>query len=532
MLANTLNLSSIRWKILFGNGILITILVAAMLYTVTLLSKNISLSERQSVLTSELSEIQEVQGLLSQVRQNHVEFLLLFQNKSKQLRDDAFTQLVQTLEGSNIGDPSLFVANIQKIDEKIELSTLAFINNDRITAAFQLNEFVEQSIALEQKFQGLINDSRNRINESANTIGSTSTTLSFVSYLLLAVTLILGTTISIILANIISKNIIKVKDTVESIERNGDLTQRISVKTNDEVGQLANSINNLVDSVGNIVKEVSTHSENLAAASEKLEATANDTNAAMEKEFDEIKHIVKAIDSMSESMAEVTHKVQSTTEAAKTGHKESQNGIQIVSDASQACNQLATEVTQSSDEITKLEQESQNIGRVLDVIISIAEQTNLLALNAAIEAARAGEQGRGFAVVADEVRSLAQKTQESTAEIQNLMETLQSGTGTASQSMNQSLTQVNDTVAKAEQASASFTTIVDSISNVMDMSEQIASSAQEQTSINDEINTNIQNIRKIAEQAVQASETTHHASSEMKELGTQLKVLVQQFKVA
>ncbi|EJM17950.1 methyl-accepting chemotaxis protein, partial [Pseudomonas sp. GM21] len=210
---------------------------------------------------------------------------------------------------------------------------------------------------------------------------------------------------------------------------------------------------------------------------------------------------------------------------------EAREGGKVVNEAIAQIERLASEVVRSTEAMSVLQQESDKIGSVMDVIKAVAEQTNLLALNAAIEAARAGEAGRGFAVVADEVRGLAQRTQKSTEEIEGLVAALQSGTQQVSAVMNNSRTLTDSSVALTRKAGVSLENITRTVSNIQSMNQQIAAAAEQQSAVAEEISRSIINVRDVSEQTAAASDETAASSVELARLGNQLQMMVSHFRV-
>jgi methyl-accepting chemotaxis protein len=312
---------------------------------------------------------------------------------------------------------------------------------------------------------------------------------------------------------------------------NGDLTQRIKVSGTDEIAQLANAFNLFAEKIQNIIKEVSSITDNVANASERMTVVTDETRKGADRQQQETDEVAIAVNEMAAAGQEVARNASSAADAAHNADVAADNGRQVVGHTIEAIDSLAREVSDAGVVIDRVEKDSESIGGVLDVIKGIAEQTNLLALNAAIEAARAGEQGRGFAVVADEVRTLASRTQQSTAEIQTMIERLQSGTRDAVSVMEQSRQMAEATVGQAAKAGTSLEEINAAVTTIKDLNSQIACSAEEQSSVAEEINEKVVRISDITDQTAAGSQQSASASNELNQLAETLKVLVGQFKV-
>jgi len=311
-----------------------------------------------------------------------------------------------------------------------------------------------------------------------------------------------------------------------------DLTFSCTIKSNDVIGIIIDSFNGMTVNLRNLIEELRVSARSMVVSVEEMTAAASETEDRVKRQHAETDQVAQAMNQMTAAVQDVARNAEKAASAALSSKGEADNGRQVVNNTISSINSLAGEVETAASVIKKLEQESDNIGSVLDVIRGIAEQTNLLALNAAIEAARAGEQGRGFAVVADEVRTLAQRTQQSTQEIQQMIEKLQAGSRDAVKVMERGQSQAAESVEQAAKAGQSLSEITEAVAAISNMNAQIAEAAEQQGAVAEGINRSIVNMSEIANSSSHASQRSAHASSELMELADQLQTAVVDYKTA
>lgn len=311
----------------------------------------------------------------------------------------------------------------------------------------------------------------------------------------------------------------------------GDLTHNLTSKRRDELGQLQRAMQSMTLGLRELIGGISDGVTQIASAAEELSAVTEQTSAGVNSQKVETDQVATAMNEMTATVQEVARNAEEASEAAVAADQQAREGDKVVGEAIAQIERLALEVGNSTAAMGDLKRESDKIGSVLDVIKSVAQQTNLLALNAAIEAARAGEAGRGFAVVADEVRSLAQRTQKSTEEIEELIVGLQNGTQQVATIMDNSRALTDSSVELTRRAGGSLESITRTVSAIQSMNQQIAAAAEQQTAVAEEINRSVLNVRDVSEQTSAASEETAASSVELARLGTHLQMLVGRFKV-
>nr|WP_053268063.1 methyl-accepting chemotaxis protein [Pseudomonas chlororaphis] len=327
--------------------------------------------------------------------------------------------------------------------------------------------------------------------------------------------------------------VIPLRQTLKVVERvaSGDLSENLQVERRDELGQLQRAMQRMTLSLRELIGGISDGVTQIASAAEQLSAVTEQTSAGVNSQKVETDQVATAMNEMAATVQEVARNAEEASEAAVAADQQAREGDKVVGEAIAQIERLAAEVGNSTAAMGHLKQESDKIGSVLDVIKSVAQQTNLLALNAAIEAARAGEAGRGFAVVADEVRSLAQRTQKSTEEIEELIVGLQNGTQEVANIMDNSRNLTDSSVELTRRAGGSLENITRTVSAIQAMNQQIAAAAEQQSAVAEEINRSVLNVRDVSEQTSAASEETAASSVELARLGTHLQTLVGRFRV-
>ena len=311
----------------------------------------------------------------------------------------------------------------------------------------------------------------------------------------------------------------------------GDMTAHIQLDNRDELGELTTEFNNMTDRIAELIRSVSSTTSDVDQQATRVNDTAAANSEAVARQMEESGQINEAMNQMVEAVNEVTESAHRVSDSAGAAEADTEKGREVVADTVATINRLATEISGAVEVINRVNTDSDNISQVLVEIKAIAEQTNLLALNAAIEAARAGEQGRGFAVVADEVRSLSQRTHKSTEEIEGMISRLQRGVKEAVTAMTNSHDVTETTVKKSGEVTEALDRIAQGISTIVDMSHQIAQAAEEQSAVAKNVNTNVEQIGVLGQKTADNAEETLASSREMSQLTASLQRLVEAFRV-
>lgn len=446
-------------------------------------------------------------------------------------------------------------SDAEKMQDPLINNDAADINEDLSTAINEIDQFLNTLYELKNNQVAANTDATNKLAASkkdikaANKVLSTQVDLAnktatdiaklvnekvssgnFQTIAILIISILVAGFVAIITLKSITGPLDKVNEILKVVA-SGDLTKKLDESGKDEFALLAKNCNQLIDSLRHVIDGIISRSAQLASAAEQTSAVTAQSTSAIEEQRHQVSQAASATTEMSSTSQTVLSSANDALGEIKQADDEAKRVKAISEDNKVIIQSLANEVESAAQVINQLQQDSSSIGTILDVIRGIAEQTNLLALNAAIEAARAGEQGRGFAVVADEVRTLASRTQESTQEIQKMIEALQTGAEKAVSVMDNGRKQAGDCVQQTEKASLALDTITHAVHEAYDRSSQIATSAEEQSVVAHEISENLESIVAIAEQTSAGSKQTAESSSEVAKLSEELQQSVKEFKV-
>ncbi len=551
----------VRMKIMGNAGILLILLACSSLYGIYAMSQIgaslQSITEADIPLTAKITNITEHQ--LQQAL--HLERALRFSGalqqdlvhfKEEMQRFEAINHKIEeeiregeNLAGTLVGLSAEKQAEFTRVDEALKKidsahaeyarhvqTVFAHLSEGNIAAAEALIERVEvEEDQLDEKLHVLLSEITGFTAQAGlHAEQQEQRALSTLIAITLAA-LLTGFALSWLITGNITRRLSQVSKGLKAIA-SGDLRRQTHGRDGrDEIGSLKASAQEMHSRLLEMIGHISETTEQLSAAAEEMSIVTVQTREGIQQQQSETEQVATAMNEMTATVQEVANNITLSAEAAETTYRDTDNGRQIIEGTIQDIQQLASRIERGAETVQQLEQHSGEISGVLDVIKGVAEQTNLLALNAAIEAARAGEQGRGFAVVADEVRTLASRTQQSTEEINQMINSLQAVSQAAVQVMTESREQVQSVVTQATAADATFTEIRDAVAHINDMNGQIASAAEEQSCVAEEINRNIVQINDIAGETASGAEHTAIASQDLAHMATELQSIVRQFKV-
>ncbi|GGY67107.1 chemotaxis transducer [Cellvibrio zantedeschiae] len=540
---------SFRWKL----GIPLTVLVLLFLYvglysvySSGLLAKNaktiakVSLPEIQLLIQADRDMYQALtaeRALLSPnlTQQQISTFLKEHADNLKQARDRTIKS-IETSDTSTQAEKEQFLSYLQAWQTISEAIVKGSSDADEATRASLIARSLGESFQAFSKARTFLDELEEKrlahVDEFTGDIDETSDSIAHQ----LLVLLVLGTLITLaaafFLPMLVTVPLQKITDRIKNIAAgDGDLTIRIHVDRDDELGELATHVNRFMDQLQNLIRDVRSNTNEVSAAAEGLLEVSSNSQRAADNQCHAITMVVTAVNELTMAIQEVARNTSNTAQSTKDANHIAEQGQDRIRLAVNHVRGLSTHVTQTAADMAKLEDEAKNVTSVIDVIRGVAEQTNLLALNAAIEAARAGEQGRGFAVVADEVRTLASRTQQSTADIQGMLSQLQQGVQKAVEGMNSSALMTNEAVTSASDVVTSLSGIGSAVQEITNMAIQIATAVEEQSSVTAEIDRNLVEINELAMTNSDGAARTADASQKLSQLSASLRDTLRRFTV-
>jgi len=447
---------------------------------------------------------------------------------------DRFNTAVGRLEGTGVSDVARgfdaayerWLGSAQRV---LELAETGDPEQARALAASETNNLFDN---LRNYFDevGAHADARAQIR--AGEASSEGQSSSVTILLITAVAILISIGLFAVFLKMIISSIAALRDQLDNIAQGeGDLTQRIPVEMDDDLGKLAKSFNLVLENLQSMIGSIQQLTRELGTGATDLARAAKDNNDGVTRQTDSISMVATAINEMQSAIEEVAGNASRAAEITRDAEEKGKNGARIIRNSSEQVHRLAAQISKAVEVIRKLSDDSDNITSVLDVIRGIAEQTNLLALNAAIEAARAGEQGRGFAVVADEVRTLAQRTGQSTEDIQKMITTLQAGVADIVSVMETGSKEASETEKLATDAESELKAILEAMANIADVNTSVASATEEQTQVVDEINRSITEINDLATESASRSRDIDGISESLEGYARELESQTGRFRV-
>lgn len=447
---------------------------------------------------------------------------------------ERFNQAVARLEGTGVSDvargfDTAYERWLSSAQRVLQLAETGDPEQARSLAASETNELFDN---LRNYFDevGAHADAQAQIRAGEASSEGQSSSVTILLITVVAILISIG--LFAVFLKMIIASIGTLRDQLDNIAQGeGDLTQRIPVEMDDDLGKLAKSFNLVLENLQSMIGSIQQLTRELGTGASDLARAAKDNNDGVTRQTDSISMVATAINEMQSAIEEVAGNASRAAEITREAEEKGKNGARIIRSSSEQVHRLAAQISKAVEVIRKLSDDSDNITSVLDVIRGIAEQTNLLALNAAIEAARAGEQGRGFAVVADEVRTLAQRTGQSTEDIQTMITTLQTGVADIVSVMETGSKEASETEKLATDAESELKAILEAMANIADVNTSVASATEEQTQVVDEINRSITEINDLATESANRSRDIDGISESLEGYARELESQTGRFRV-
>ncbi|MBU2953939.1 methyl-accepting chemotaxis protein [Marinobacter sp. F3R08] len=456
-----------------------------------------------------------------------------FEENAVQARD-RFNQAVSNLEGTGVSDVTRgFDAAYERwLSSAQQVLRLAESGNPEQAKSLAASETSDLFDSLRKYFDEVGAHADAQAQSRAGEASLEGQNSSVTILLITAAAILISIVLFVAFLKMIIGSIQALRDQLDNIAQGeGDLTQRIPVELDDDLGKLANSFNLVLENLQSMISSIQQLTQELGTGATDLARAAKDNNDGVARQTDSISMVATAINEMQSAIEEVAGNASRAAEITREAEEKGTNGARIIRNSSEQVHRLAAQISKAVNVIRKLSDDSDNIASVLDVIRGIAEQTNLLALNAAIEAARAGEQGRGFAVVADEVRTLAQRTGQSTEDIQTMITTLQAGVADIVEVMETGSKQATETETLATDAETELKAILEAMTTIADVNTSVASATEEQTQVVDEINRSITEINDLATESAKRSQDINGISESLEGYARELESQTGRFRV-
>jgi methyl-accepting chemotaxis protein len=467
----------------------------------------------------------EILSGMLQLRRNEKDFMLRLDPKYVDKLNTNYQQLVNTIkQKSSIDNKDRILEKLEKyqqaFNQLVQQQTLIGLTaEDGILG--EMREIIHQ---VDNVLTALIKNNKQQVNDYANQVTTTA-------YIIFVLLLIISVTTAMWIAKSINTGVTQLRESMEHIAKTNDLSVTVTLKNQDELGQMATAFNKMIASFRHLIEQVNDSVATLNEATFQLTENIHTANEGVDKQLQESDMVATAVTEMVSTVEEIANNTNEAAHKAEATNANAQLGMQGVDSTMSQIEQLSSTLLASESIVQDLAKDSETIGSVLDVIRSIAEQTNLLALNAAIEAARAGEQGRGFAVVADEVRTLASRTQESTKEIESIIHALQRRTSDVVKQMSLCRTQGDESANQAAMAGKMLKEITQDVATIVDMNSAIAVAIKEQTMVAGEVNEHVVAIRDIADLSRQVAIRNAQMSEELAQQAETLKQEISRYIV-
>jgi len=467
-----------------------------------------------------------IQNALLQLRRSEKDFLLRLDEKYVQSFTDKHVVFIKLVKASNM--PNAIQQKVIKIAGQYNETFIRLVEQQRKVG---LQYYVGQQQNMRDTVHQVDEVLANLAEKVDRNVAEHTQFIDTLIYSIFFIALLLGVSLNVYTSKVINNAIGNIQSTISTIARNKDLSLNINSQGKDEIALMGSSINTLIASFKELILQVNLSVSTVNQTTETLSNNIESSNQGIQSQITETDMVATAVTEMVCTIEEIASNTSNAADKAEQTKLNSDKGQKGVESTISSIHQLSENLSSSQSVVLDLAKDSETIGSVLDVIRGIAEQTNLLALNAAIEAARAGEQGRGFAVVADEVRTLATRTQESTKEIESIISSLQTRTNTIVELIETCAGQGQDSAKQASEAGELLTLINQDVQQISEMSHSISVAIQEQSAVANEVNRHVVAIRDVAESSGESAQQNKQVSNELIEQATSLDIEVKSFKI-